>query len=492
MKRAAAAVCLLLLILTSLFSASAENDLLANGGFEVLGADGHPDGWYATAYRNQAGYSRIAVTDEKVHSGKYSVVIENANSNDARYTCTVRVKPESMYRLSGYVLVDHMEDTGNGANFGIEGIYAFSDCLFDTQNEWAYLEWYGETGEDQHELTFGVRVGGYSAESTGKAYFDDISLEEVDSLPDEIVASIWYDAYSGGSNAQPAAETTDGKNTVLFVALAAAFVLLYFVFRPELYRCECAHPGMIFALMAALAAVLRIVLAVNVPGYEVDINCFSAWSQRMASLGPAGFYAADYFCDYPPGAMLLLWPIGMLLRITGTANEAVKLFIVKILPIACDMIGGWLIYRIAAKKQNRTAALLLSGLYLFNPAALANGAAWGQMDSVLALLIVLTTLCAMQRDWTKAIVLFAVSALVKPQALLFAPLGGMWLVFDWISADDRKTVLKKAGIGLGCALTAALIIVLPFSIRQEWNWLFTLYGETLSSYAYATLNTANL
>ena len=64
--------------------------------------------------------------------------------------------------------------------------------------------------------------------------------------------------------------------------------------------------------MAAALAV-RIVLAVNVPGYSVDINCFTAWSLRMAERGPAGFYAADYFCDYPPGYMLLLWPVGLLL-----------------------------------------------------------------------------------------------------------------------------------------------------------------------------------
>ena len=201
MKRAIAVLLSFLLVISIFaFSLAEMKNLLANGSFEQLDGTGNPIDWYANAYRGQAGYSRIAVTDEKAHSGRYSAMIENASSNDARFTCTAKVKPQALYRLSGYVLVDHMEDIGNGANLAIEGIYAVSDCLFDTANEWQYVEWYGETGPEQTELTFGVRVGGYSAESVGKAYFDDIALEEVDTLPQNIIASVWYDAGSSYSS----------------------------------------------------------------------------------------------------------------------------------------------------------------------------------------------------------------------------------------------------------------------------------------------------
>ena len=172
MKRICAFFCLALTLMMCVTATAGEANLLANGGFETVDASGNPEGWYPVAYRTQEGYSRIAVTSEKAHSGQYSAVVENASANDARYTCTVSVEPSSLYRLSAYVLVESMEDTGNGANLGIEDIYSYSDCLFDTDGQWQYLEWYGETGEDQHELTFGVRVGGYGAESTGKAYFD--------------------------------------------------------------------------------------------------------------------------------------------------------------------------------------------------------------------------------------------------------------------------------------------------------------------------------
>lgn len=494
MKRICAFFCLALTLLACLTATAEEANLLANGGFEALDASGDPVDWYPTAYRTQEGYSRIAVTSEKAHSGQYSAVVENASANDARYTCTVSVEPSSLYRLSAYVLVESMEDTGNGANLGIEDIYSYSDCLFDTDGQWQYLEWYGETGEDQHELTFGVRVGGYGAESTGKAYFDDVVLEKVDSLPTGVFASIWYDTQSYVSYDTQTSQQTGQKSTALFVALGLIFGFAYLLARPLLERgganrrAACA-----FVCLMAVALVVRIVLAVQVPGYSVDINCFTAWSLRMAERGPAGFYAEDYFCDYPPGYMLLLWPVGLLL--SAVKGAGVTLLVVKSLPILCDMAGAVLLFAFARKRLGDAAAALVAGLYALNPVVLVNGAAWGQADSVLALLVMLTGLAAIRRDWRAAFPLFAAAVLVKPQAILFAPVGGIWLLVSLLEKQeraDRTRQWKSAGLGLGLAALVAVAIIVPFSVRQSPGWLIRLYAETLSSYAYATLNTANL
>ncbi len=494
MKRALAACLLYIVVLTCAFSyafANEEENLLLNGGFENVNVAGEPEGWYAKAYRTQAGYSRVSVTSEKAHSGQYSAVIENSSSNDARFICTVTVEPESLYRMSGYILVESMEDIGNGANFGIEDIYSFSDRLFDTNGEWQYIEWYGETGQDQTSLTFGVRIGGYSAESVGKAFFDDIRLEKVEELPQHVVAAIWYQVPQAASSISTQSETGE-KSTGLFVVLGLVYLVFLFVVLPQLQRKEKRNVKIALTLLMLIALSVRIVMAMRIPGYQVDIGCFTAWSLRMAELGPVHFYSPDYFCDYPPGAMLLLWPVGKLLEAMG-ANS---LLIVKLLPILFDLLGAWLLYRIAQKHIRKIPALILYALYLFNPAVLVNGAAWGQVDSVLAFFMLLTADCAMQRKWHKAIPLFIVSALIKPQALLFAPIGGMWLLFGLRHTESqmRKQEGKHILVGLGYAASAALAIILPFAIGQEnlFGWLIDLYSQTLSSYSYATLNTANL
>ena len=495
MRRAFAAVCFAILLLFVFAGFAVAESLIPNGGFEVVSASNLPENWYTTAYHSQPGYSRMTITDEKAYSGKYSAMVENASANDARFITAVKVEPESLYRLSGYVCVEHMEDTGNGANFAVEGIYSFSDTLFTTDGKWQYLEWYGETGEDQTEVTIGLRVGGYSAESTGKAYFDDIKLEKVKSLPSNVIASLWYNAYIP-VEPESATSESDEKSTILFVAFAIAFLLLTAVVSSGLHHKPSARQELLFAALMCIALVVRVVLGMRVEGYEVDINCFKAWSLRIASVGPVNFYAPDYFCDYPPGAVLLLWPVGVLLQLAGFQNASVSLLIIKLLPVVCDLLGAFCLYCYRSKHCTFKTPAACAALYLFNPAALVNGACWGQMDSVLALLVLFTSIAAMKRCWKTAIPLFTVSVLVKPQTLLFAPVGGLAFLFHAVSSEKeaRKKVLKEAMYGVLIAIACALIIVIPFAVGQEnpVRWLFELYGGTLGSYAYATLNTANL
>jgi Gpi18-like mannosyltransferase len=497
---------LLAILLSSLFSGFALADganLLANGGFENVGTAGEPDGWYTNAYRTQEGFTRFEVTTEKAHSGQYSAKITNANLNDARYSCTISVKPETMYRVSGYILVDTMEDSGNGANFAIEDVPSYSECVYDTQGEWKYVEWYGETDAGQNEIQLDVRVGGYGAESQGAAYFDDISVQQVDSLPDGVTASLWYNVDSGTVNndTSDTEEATPQKSTLLFVLLAAAFLLLvaisaqYALRQESISKTKIKITYLAFFLALAASLILRIVLGGNVAGYQVDMNCFSAWSLRMAQTGPSGFYAPDYFCDYPPGYMLLLWPVGLLIQAIGYADSPTIRLIIKAIPILCDMIAAIVLFFYAKKRVPLKAAAFVSVLLALNPAVLVNGAAWGQVDSVLMLLMLFVTVTAMEKNWRAALPLFAVAVLTKPQALLFAPIGAVWLLMALVRAnrDERRKQWQGIGFGLLIAAACTIAIVLPFSVNQsDPLWLARQYKSTLASYDYATLNTANL
>ena len=191
------------------------------------------------------------------------------------------------------------------------------------------------------------------------------------------------------------------------------------------------------------------------------------------------------------GYILLLWPCGLLLRALGGSS----LLVVKSVPILCDMLGAVLLFAFARKRIGDTAAAVVGGLYVLSPAVIVNGSAWGQADSVLALFLLLTCLAALRRDWRAALPLFTVSLLLKPQALLYAPVGAVWLLVCLLKKQDppqRAAQWRSLGIGAGLAVLAAAAIIVPFSVNQSPGWLIGLYKETLSSYAYATLNTANL
>ena len=475
-------------------------NLLRNGGFEEVNTLGMPADWHTVSYYDTDSNTLFAITDEEAHSGAYSAKIMNANLNDARYVTRLKVEPESMYRVSGYILVKEMDDVGNGANFGLENEYAASESVFNTNGEWQYIEWYGETDTGQTEVDLGVRVGGYSAESKGTAYFDDIVVEKVQTLPEGVFADFWFtlnvsDTHSVDGDATPQ------KSTGWFILLALLFAGLTALMARWLLSDSKLKPAseqnilFLFALGMMAAFVLRLWLGGSVEGYGVDIGCFSAWSLRMASEGPIGFYSPDYFCDYPPGYILMLWPIGQLISMIGYSNSPGILLLVKLIPILCDMVTAMLLFAYAKKHVSIKAAAFVGLFFAFNPSVLVTGAAWGQVDSVLALLLVLTAVSALEKRWRVAFPVFILAILSKPQALLFVPVGLAWLIaaiaFD--RREGRKVQIRQLWQGIALAVLAALVVVIPFQIRQDDPlWLMKRYADTLASYNYAVLNTANL
>ncbi len=489
---------------------NAEN-LLVNGDFESLDAQGLPKGWYTDGYRNREGISLFTTTSD-AHSGERAAVIENIGLNDARFAQTVDVEPESMYRLSGYILAEGIADSGHGANLSVSDVYVFSTRLYDTMGEWVYVEMYGETGEDQRELTVFARVGGYSGESIGKAAFDGLSLVKVETIPGDAVADLWFKVETPSAAGSGAAEVYEDEASPawpLLLVLAAAYIgaalwlMRWFqldcreqALREAEQRIGRHRPGMPPFVMAGMliAFLVRIVIALNVEGYQVDVNCFTAWGNTMASVGPAQFYQSNW-CDYTPGYIYVMGLNGLLANVLYP--YVTSAFVHKLVPMICDLIGAWIVYRMATENAcTRKQAGLLALLFAFNPAVILNSAAWCQIDSVLCVGLMLVAYLALHRRWKLVLPMYVLSALVKPQALMLGFLGLAAIILEVVqqkAAESRRQLLKDLLIGVGLSAVVALVIVLPFGIAQEApGWLFKLYSDTLASYPYATVNTTNL
>ena len=113
--------CCCLLLFSAALAENADENLLYNGSFEVLGEDGLPDGWYTDQYNQQEGYTNFSVLTGDAQEGQHSVQIENLGDNDARFAQRVKVEPESLYCLSGYIRAEGIPDSGLGANLSVEG-----------------------------------------------------------------------------------------------------------------------------------------------------------------------------------------------------------------------------------------------------------------------------------------------------------------------------------------------------------------------------------
>ena len=476
-------------------STAVYENVLKNGDFTQLGANGLPAVWYPDAYGGLNGTSLDVVQED----GYTAAHIVNQIGKDARFAQDVAVSPNSLYRLHGYIKANAQD--GWGATLSIADGYYRTEQIYDSDGQWVEVTLYGRTGENQRGVTVYARLGGYSGESTGEAFIRDVTLCRVDSVPAGFSAINWFKPQEAG--AQTAAEASGGTASLLLLAVSAAYALLFaymlhFLRRPAFGEKETKllSSPWTAALLLLIALAARLLIAAKIPGYDVDMGCFRAWAGGMTASGPAGFYPPEdpfSYCDYPPGYLWVLWALGGIGKLLGTG---VTEFMIKVPPVLADIALCAVLYQAGKKYLSAPAALAVSLLYALNPLTFAAGAAWGQADAVMTLLLLLTVLFAVQGVWKAALPLYMASVFFKPQALMFGPLGLLAFILHIIQRckepEKRKAMLTDCGIGLGLAFGVALLIALPFSIHQKADWLITLYSKTMGRYAYATVNSCNL
>ena len=198
-------------------------NLIANGDF-ALTTDGEPDGWQTGAWVTSAGASYLeAVTLE---DGTTAALVENAAANDARFEQTIAVRENATYRLTARVMAEGCGEGTKGANVSFSGVYGTSRDLHDTNGQWETLTLYGRTGKGQKEITVMARLGGYGADNTGKAWFTDVSLEQVETVPvGETVLDLATPAPSKKTDAG-APKTAQERSIPLLIGAACLYMAL--------------------------------------------------------------------------------------------------------------------------------------------------------------------------------------------------------------------------------------------------------------------------
>ncbi|HVL53048.1 MAG TPA: phospholipid carrier-dependent glycosyltransferase [Vitreimonas sp.] len=173
-------------------------------------------------------------------------------------------------------------------------------------------------------------------------------------------------------------------------------------------------------LVLALGLAFRIILALTNPGsgFGVDLQAFRFWAGNLAEQGPFGFYERDFFHDYTPGYLYVLWLIGIVGRAAGDIGD-----LIKIPAVVADIALGWLVWSMARELgAGRRAAVLGGAIVVANPITWFDSVVWGQVDSV-GVVFLLLGLRELWRDRTeRAAVLTVVAATIKPQLGILVPL----------------------------------------------------------------------
>ncbi|HET8587696.1 MAG TPA: hypothetical protein VFM74_07465, partial [Candidatus Limnocylindria bacterium] len=235
--------------------------------------------------------------------------------------------------------------------------------------------------------------------------------------------------------------------------------------------------GLILIALLLRAFIAGVFLPLS--GFRVDVGDFTAWAQRLASLGPGGFYAPGYFSDYPPGYLYVLWLLGSVGSfVGGLTGTNITGGLVKIPAILADAGVAALLFVFCRRflegrfggRWGETLGLVAATVYLFNPGTIFDSAVWGQVDSVGAL-VILATLYLLARGWTEAAAVGAVVALlIKFQFGFLVPvvaIVGLKRHLFGRSSDpalhqrrDTVRVLTSLAAGLG----SLVLLILPFRL----------------------------
>lgn len=171
---------LCLAIITALTFVSCSREISA--GFEN-GNSKKINGWkkynYEQEYSSDNDASIIGI-----ENGGYRgncLVIDNKVSNDARVYKKISVKPESIYEIRFWVKTENVTG-GAGACLSCYDGQGTAANTYDTSG-WQEKVVYLQTKENQKSVNLALGVGGYGSVSSGKAYFDSLTVKKIDKAP---------------------------------------------------------------------------------------------------------------------------------------------------------------------------------------------------------------------------------------------------------------------------------------------------------------------
>jgi Gpi18-like mannosyltransferase len=242
--------------------------------------------------------------------------------------------------------------------------------------------------------------------------------------------------------------------------------------------------GLMTAIVVLAAiAILKVAVMPFFPGFGPDVGSYQSWAGQIATLGPAHTYREGYFLDYPPGYLYALWVAGLVAQWIGASGDFFRI-IIEGPAIVADFALAILMYALVWRGSRPAMAMIAMLLVALNPALLFDTVVWGQSDSVLTFVTLLSIVAILGEQYEIAWGLAAIAVLVKPQGLMILPVLGLWTMLE----TDFATWIRS-----GIALVAVAIIgIAPFQIGHEWNWILKLYTSTAAYYHETSVNAFNL
>jgi len=193
-------------------------------------------------------------------------------------------------------------------------------------------------------------------------------------------------------------------------------------------------------------------------------------------------YLGKPLYNYPPLMAYSLW-----LFAKGFGSAAAlqqNLYFYKLFPLAFDFAAAVLVVKWAGDRRREIIYLLL---LIANPVYLFESYTWGQIDSIYCALLFFT-LYAMIRDRPiTALLLYTLAFNFKIQALLYAPLFGLVLLWK----INNPWPLRRVATALVATALLQMAIVLPFLLAGDARQMFDILKSPINYYRSISMNAYN-
>ena len=243
------------------------------------------------------------------------------------------------------------------------------------------------------------------------------------------------------------------------------------------------------AILLLVGLIFRL-LSLNIDfAFDNDVLTFQIWGANLWRYGFSGFFEADFFSDYPPVYLYVLYIVGMFREVLGLDFLSPMLNFITFLPaMVFDLLIGVLIFRETAKHtKSETFPLVAAALWVFNPSIILISSIWGQVESVFVFILFLSLINLRSGKLLPSYILFGLAILTKPQSLFLGPVY-LYSAYEFIMNNERKAALKYTALSIGCGILAMVLVSLPFGLVATFNQLV----DGIGLYGFASVNAFNM
>ncbi|MHC4889141.1 MAG: beta-L-arabinofuranosidase domain-containing protein, partial [Planctomycetota bacterium] len=151
--------------------------MISNPSFEKA-INNRPTNWERGTYNGRGEFKYV----KGGRTGKRAVCLSSEDGADIGWLTSVAVKPRSRYKLTGWIKTENLDaGSGKGALFNLHNLQPVQTKAVTGTKDWTRVEVVFDTG-DRAAVEINCLFGGWGL-STGKAWYDDISLVAVSDKP---------------------------------------------------------------------------------------------------------------------------------------------------------------------------------------------------------------------------------------------------------------------------------------------------------------------